>query len=74
MNLFKANKKDTKKYLMLTFIKLLPSSVVSIADLEQENTNWVVSLLWQKPIRIYLLNVNNDDITEKNQAYCSRLE
>ena len=74
MNLFKANKKDTKKYLMLTFIKLLPSSVVSIADLEQENTNWVVSLLWQKPIRIYLLNVNNNDITEKNQAYCSRLE
>ena len=74
MNLFKANKKDTKKYLMLTFIKLLPSSVVSIVDFEQENTNWVVSLLWQKPIRIYLLNVNNDDITEKNQAYCSRLE
>ena len=72
--MFKANKKDTKKYLMLTFIKLLPSSVVSIADLEQENTNWVVSLLWQKPIRIYLLNVNNNDITEKNQAYCSRLE
>ena len=59
---------------MLTFIKLLPSSVVPIADLEQENTNWVVSLLWQKPIRIYLLNVNNNDITEKNQAYCSRLE
>ena len=72
--MFKANKKDTKKYLMLTFIKLLPSSVVSIVDFEQENTNWVVSLLWQKPIRIYLLNVNNDDITEKNQAYCSRLE
>ena len=59
---------------MLTFIKLLPSSVVSIVDFEQENTNWVVSLLWQKPIRIYLLNVNNNDITEKNQAYCSRLE
>lgn len=45
VNLFKANKKDTKKYLMLTFIKLLPSSVVSIVDFEQENTNWVVSLL-----------------------------
>ena len=39
VNLFKANKKDTKKYLMLT------SSVVSIVDFEQENTNWVVSLL-----------------------------